>query len=373
MKLPEWLQLVKGDLDETPGEVTMLLQAPIGYNKATNEGISARMFGDALGAIHASKKVSLDINTMGGSVDQGLAMANMVLARGNVTTRVVGYAASMGAIIHQAGAKRVMMPGTLLVIHNPHANLGDGDYRDAGQKQAFLKQVRDNLSDMLAKRSGQKVETINDMMDSTTAMGPEDAKRLGFCDEIVEGTAARNDMSPVAFFDFFKSLSNKTSNNLQENVIMKLTLTALGKLVKLPENITDELAAPQVESSLTALIAERDNYKAQVEAAKASLLSRVTNRVTKAVEAKLVKPDRKDDLIAIGVSKESALDFLDDIAVGSPARRGAPPVPKTEGENDTIESLRAQLNESKDDPKACADISLKLRNLRGHKDLFAAS
>src|ERR1039458_4005455 len=208
MTLPNWLSLVKGSLDETPGEVTMLLHEPIGYNKASDSGISSRMFGESLAGIHKNKTINLDINTLGGKVDDGLAMANMVSARGNVTTRVTGYAASMGAIIHQAGAKRVMLPGTMLVIHNPQAELGEGDYRDADQKGLFLRKVRDSLAGMLSKRSGQKVDTINDMMDKTTAMSPDDAKKLGFCDEIGEGMPAFGEMSPAAMFEFLKTVSN---------------------------------------------------------------------------------------------------------------------------------------------------------------------
>lgn len=466
MNLPNWLSLVKGSLDETPGEVTMLLHEPIGFNKADGSGISSRMFGESLAGIHPSKNVTIDINTLGGKVDDGLAMANMVSARGNVTTRVVGYAASMGAIIHQAGAKRIMLPGTMLVVHNPQAELGNGDYRDANQKGSFLKQVRDSLAGMLAKRSGQKIETINDMMDKTTALSPEDAKRLGFCDEIGDGIPAFGEMSPSAMFEFLKTVNGSnpeginqytggdsgasadaersssealksekvlqkdplstlkrksamekhrfasemheraaglannpseaqrfhndrlsyhndraaklhadlsTTNTLQLPIDMKLTLSALGKLVKLPENITDELAAPQVESSLTALLTERDNLKAQVEKDKASLLARVTNRVDKAVVAKLVKADRKDDLIAAGVTNESVLNFLDDIQLpGMGIRHGAKPVPVIEGNaSDTLEDLRADLEENKGNPHATGIIVRKMQELRGKKNMFA--
>ena len=468
MTLPNWLSLVKGSLDETPGEVTMLLHEPIGYNKASDSGISSRMFGESLAGIHKNKTINLDINTLGGKVDDGLAMANMVSARGNVTTRVTGYAASMGAIIHQAGAKRVMLPGTMLVIHNPQAELGEGDYRDADQKGLFLRKVRDSLAGMLSKRSGQKVDTINDMMDKTTAMSPDDAKKLGFCDEIGEGMPAFGEMSPAAMFEFLKTIRNgaqeghpfygnqhtdaatesevafgsssdakaadeaaeketdidesyeahgaaaaahekasklhtvaasKTTGNtsethkafaamherdakkhssglaeLKSNLLMKLTLSALGKLVKLPDGITDELAAPQVEKSLTELMTKVTNLEAEVKAANDAKLLRVTNRVAKAVELKLVKPERKDDLIAAGVTNESTLNFLDDIVLLSQQkRRGAAPVPRTEGGEVTVESLRAELAECKDDGIRSAEISRQLRTLRGHKELFTAT
>jgi uncharacterized NAD(P)/FAD-binding protein YdhS len=95
--------------------------------------------------------------------------------------------------------------------------------------------------------------------------------------------------------------------------------------------------------------------------------------VVKAVTDKLIKAERKDTLIATGVSNEAALDFLDDLVVTATTRRGAPPVPKGEGEVESLESLRDELQEAikAGDGVRCSTIALKLRDLRGHKNLFA--
>src|SRR4051812_36992622 len=102
IELPPWLKVVTGKLEEDELEpVSVLLSEPIGFDGW--EGMSARRFGEVLGAIPRGKPVDLQINTMGGLVPEGIAMCNMVEARGNVTCRVIGYAASMGAVLLQAG------------------------------------------------------------------------------------------------------------------------------------------------------------------------------------------------------------------------------------------------------------------------------
>ena len=386
--LPEWFKLLKGDMNDDDGEVVMMLHQPVGYNPATGEGMSSRVFGQVLNSIPKNKKVTLDINSLGGKVDDGIAMHNMVLARGGITTRVIGYAASMGAVIHQAGAKRVMMPGTMLVVHNPQASV-DGDHRDLAKGSEFLKQVKDSLCNLLASRTGQKPAKVSQMMDEVTAMDADDAKKLGFCDEIGAGSPAFNEMKPIALFNFLRDVKNavkeaptteQPSTQSTNKPSMKLIIAALGKLVKLQDTTTDELAAPQVETAVTALIAERDTLKTENASFKDAQKARVTNRVDLAITNKLVKAERKDALIATGLRDEAELDnCIADLAevrgaqATNPARRAALPVPAAKGSSDAdvqIAKLQEDLREAT--PAGRVVISRQLRDLRGHKNLFEA-
>src|SRR5678815_2239212 len=82
MKFPSWLTVVEGNLADDSKEVTVLLAEPIGEDW-TGEGMSSRSFGEALNAIPRHKKITIDINSLGGRVDDGMAMHNMIVARGN--------------------------------------------------------------------------------------------------------------------------------------------------------------------------------------------------------------------------------------------------------------------------------------------------
>ncbi len=462
MSLPDWLKLIKGDMDkDDDGEVTMMLHAPVGMTDA-GDGVTSRMFGTALNMVPKNKKVTLEINTMGGKVDDGIAMYNMLRARGNVKTRVVGYAASMGAVIAQAGTTRCMMPGTMMIIHNPQANPGAGDHKDMSAAASMLGKVKDSLVDLLADRTKQGKRAISGMMDDVTAMTADEAKKLGFCDEIEDGSPAYNEMKPKELFEFLRtcrnggpgsgprpgggkyeeaeknaesksdaamketdkaeavkdnnaaaahreaaaahreaaskseSLNDKSyheqaarqhseferahrlssvKNQLEQNNMTK-TIIALAKLNLLPSaDMTDEAAAPQAEVSINRIIAERDSYKVKLDgiekANTEALKTRVTNRVEKAITDKLVKVERKDSLIAAGISNEASLDFLNDLAAPRQPR-GAAPVPKPEdGEHATLETVRSNMRDHKGDGLKNYEAAMTARELRGHKNLFA--
>ncbi len=145
MPLPDFLRLIKGSMNEDDdGDVDMLLSEPIGFDPNTYNGISARMFGSSLAQVPKRKTVNLLINTLGGNVDEGVAMYNMITARGNVNTVVIGYAASMGAIIAQAGAVRKMMPGTMMIIHNPQGEM-KGEEGDMNWQADMLGKLNERL------------------------------------------------------------------------------------------------------------------------------------------------------------------------------------------------------------------------------------
>jgi ATP-dependent Clp endopeptidase proteolytic subunit ClpP len=396
IELPEFLRLIKGDIDgDDDGDVTMLLSEPVGFDPYTYTGMSASRFGATLGAISRRKRVTLDINTLGGRVDDGMAMANMITARGNVTTRVIGYAASMGAVILQSGKVRQMMPGTLVVIHNPQAEAA-GDEKELSNQAKIIGQVKQNVVDLFAARTGQGKKKISEMMDATTAMTPKEALELGFVDEVIDGSPAYNDFNPKSFFDSCRRIASHTgsvdggsNNNQQPKDTMKKLLEVLAKLKLIASaDLNDEQAATQVEQNAGAIAAnvlklntERDTLTERLTAHANAQKSRVESKIKLAIDNKLVKVERKDALTAMGIADESQLDaHIADLAEikgqSVTVRHGARPLPAT-GEQLTgeqkIDALRAEMRAADITPERTAAIARELRELRGHKGMFAAA
>lgn len=385
MSLPAWLKLIKGEIETGDGEVVLMLHEPVGFNRNTGEGMSSRVFGMALASIPKQKHVALEINTMGGSVPEGIAMMNQISARGNVTTRVVGYAASMGALILQGGAKREMMPGTMVIIHNPMASIDQGDQREAKRVSDMLKQVKSSLVGVLVARTGQDEKTISKMMDDTTGMTPDEALKLGFIDNVCEGAPALNSFDLVNFFNSCRELHSAAPRSGEETARqnknkMKNITSSLAKL-KLVDSaeITDEaVVVTQLEASFgkfAAVVTERDTLKNQVTIFETQLKDRVTNKVTKAVTDKIVKAERKDSLIAAGIQNEASLDFIDDLyeaarTTTTATRRGAAPVPASDDNATELDTIRNQMRTAS--PEDVAVLATKARELRGHKELFGA-
>lgn len=398
MKLPDWLKLVRGDLEkDDDGEVDMLLAEPIGFDPATFSGMSAREFAHTLGGIPKQKTVNLLINTLGGNCNEGIAMHNFIAARGKVNTVVVGYAASMGAIIAQAGTVRRMMPGTMMIIHNPFSTV-EGDYREAERGAETLKQLRDSFVDLLASRTKQGKRAVAEMMDDETWMSPQEAKRLGFCDEVIEGSEAWNTIAMPApavvakTFRQFGCLRNEAAADVgkqtQKPKHMKLLIAALAAARLLPSaDMSDEGACVSAfnerAKGLSGLETENGELKNRVKAFEDAQKLRATGKVDKAIADKLVKSERRDSLIAMGVRDEAELDaYLGDLAEARgnqtpppPARRGAPPAPPVDSDNketndQKITRLQGELKEASGDRKV--QISRELRTLRGHGSLFEA-
>lgn len=388
LKLPEWLQ-AKNDLEDGDGDVDLTIAEPIGFDPETYDGISSKTFGSILAALK-DRKVNLHINTLGGDVDEGTAMYHMAVAHGNVHTNVIGYAASIGAIVAQGGKTRTMQPGTMMLIHNPRIKTS-GEAKDLQRQLDVLKVVKGNIVDLLASRTGQKKADISDMMDATTAMGPKEAKRLGFCDSIGTSTNVTNSIEPEKVFTLYRQLSVAHSSTAagggpepaatepKVKNMSKLTDT-LARLKIIPAaDMTDDAAAAAVEQSVTGLNTTVTGLQADNLKHANALQARVTNRVKKAIEDKKVKADREASLIAIGVKNEADLDFLDDIVVATNAapavRRGATPAPAATTETgyknaaEQLDELREKMKTEKD-PAEIGRLAIKCRELRGAGDIF---
>ena len=104
----------------------------------------------------------------------GYKIFNAILkSKTKVDTYNVGIAASIAAVIFQAGRKRVMADYSLLMYHNPY-----------GGDDTELKKMRESLAIMIAERTSNSKEAVLKMMDKTTWIGAAEALSIGFCDEI---------------------------------------------------------------------------------------------------------------------------------------------------------------------------------------------
>lgn len=84
-------------------------------------GISAEQVAAELEQITADE-IEVQINSVGGSVFEGIAIFNALRAHpAKVTTRVDGMAASIASVIAQAGDRRIMLTGSQMMIHEAMA------------------------------------------------------------------------------------------------------------------------------------------------------------------------------------------------------------------------------------------------------------
>lgn len=135
----------------------------------------------------SSKDISVYINSPGGSVTAGLAIYDtMQFVKPNVCTYCLGQAASMGSLLLAAGAKgkRFALPYSRIMIHQPWGG-AQGTASDIHIQAKEILRMKEELSKILSKHSGQPYEKIVDDSDRDFFMSSYEAKAYGLVDEVI--------------------------------------------------------------------------------------------------------------------------------------------------------------------------------------------
>lgn len=134
----------------------------------------------------SDKPIYLYINCPGGSVIAGLAVFDtMNHIRSDVVTINVGLSASMASFLLCGGTKRMALPHSRVMIHQP-AGGAQGQAEDIKVEAAQIVKIKDNLVKQYAMMTGQTQETIIRDLDRDNFMSAQEAKDYGLIDEIID-------------------------------------------------------------------------------------------------------------------------------------------------------------------------------------------
>ena len=110
------------------------------------------------------KEIKLYINSPGGEVISGLAMYDfLTMIKAPLTTICTGNAGSMGAILFLAGKKRLMLPHSWLMIHDPSYGSNDIGGKKPHEIQLELDQLNETkkiLAGIIADKIGKSLEEV---------------------------------------------------------------------------------------------------------------------------------------------------------------------------------------------------------------------
>lgn len=178
--LPRVLALLAATAD-TPAEILV-------YDEIGFWGITATDFAAAFKAA-GSGPVNVRINSPGGDVFDGLAIYNMILAHGDVTTYVDGLAASAASYIAMGGKTVNMAEASQMMIHNAWS-LTIGNQAEHVKQAGVLAKIDGTLASIYASRTGKTTDDVAAMMAAETWMTATEAKADGFCDNVITPPAA---------------------------------------------------------------------------------------------------------------------------------------------------------------------------------------
>ena len=138
----------------------------------------------------SNEPVTLYINSLGGSVMSGMAVYDYIrLMKSPITTVCAGTAASMGAILFLSGSRRLMLPHSKVMIHDPYFS---GSSAIVGQKPLELKEKLDDLmetrkilAEVIVEQTGMSKQQVLNFTKKDTFFNARQALKVGIATDIL--------------------------------------------------------------------------------------------------------------------------------------------------------------------------------------------
>lgn len=131
-------------------------------------------------------EIKIYINSCGGSVQEGVAIYN-ILKRTNayITVYIDAFAYSIASVIAMAGNKIVMPSNTTMFIHNAWITTS-GNSSELRKTADDLDVINESTKASYLFKAGDKLprEVLDNLMDKETFLNADEAFKYGLCDEI---------------------------------------------------------------------------------------------------------------------------------------------------------------------------------------------
>jgi ATP-dependent Clp endopeptidase proteolytic subunit ClpP len=146
---------------------------------------TAKQVLDTLAANRGAKDINLRINSMGGVVFEGFAMYALLAEHpAKVHVSIDGIAASIASVIAMAGDDITMADNAMMMMHDPMGG-ALGQASDLRKMADVLDQIRNQIANVYAARSGKPVADVLAAMDAETWMTAEEALGNGYATRVV--------------------------------------------------------------------------------------------------------------------------------------------------------------------------------------------
>ncbi len=137
---------------------------------------------------NSSEDIKIYINSPGGSVTSAMALYDTIQhVKSDVSTIVIGQAASAAAVLLSAGTKgkRLALPNSRIMIHQVMGGM-EGQQTDVEIQAREMLRMKNQINEILAKHTGQTIKKIEQDTDRDYFMTPDEAKKYGLIDKIIQ-------------------------------------------------------------------------------------------------------------------------------------------------------------------------------------------
>ena len=214
-----WLKVLNLDGEGDERRAKLKIEGVIGgFDFFDDSGQTAAEFVRTVDALGDVSQIDIDLNSPGGVVSDGVAIANHLIHHpATVSINVIGQAASIASVILQAAdpGQRHMALGTTVFVHDPLTiAIGDADdFRDIAQT---LDTVRDSIVGLFARHGTITQDEAKGLMRQDSTLTPEQALSSGIADsmdETLQAVACWMDQN-AALDQARKTILNRRSNDM---------------------------------------------------------------------------------------------------------------------------------------------------------------
>ena len=279
------------------------------------DGTTAKQFDEQLSALKSSGEIDVLINSNGGSVSEGIAIADAMLNfPGTVNTIIVGGAYSIAGYIACAGtgSRKIRKKG-LLHIHGPQQGT-QGNLQDHEDSIEELKIATKVMGEHYAEITGRDYDEIVGQFHRDRFLDADQAVELGFM------TAVDDSGSPVVPMQAFKQINGlprkfaaallqaEPEHSPESKPMAAATLKELKAKFK---NATAQFYVDQLDAEATLETATANyinNMEANLESARAE--STKLKKQMEAMEDESATAMDDDDDLAIAMDKDELIAEL---------------------------------------------------------------
>ena len=141
-----------------------------------------------LEAENPKKEIAMYINSPGGVVSSGLSIYDtMQFIRPQISTMVMGQAASMGSLLLCAGAagQRFALPHSSVMVHQPSGGYS-GQVTDIMIHAKNVEALKRRLNEIYVKHTGRTISEIENALERDNFLTAEEAVAFGLIDKVLD-------------------------------------------------------------------------------------------------------------------------------------------------------------------------------------------
>lgn len=145
-----------------------------------------------LESMDPDRDILMYINSPGGSFSALTAIYDtMQYVKPDIQTVCIGQAASAAAVLLAAGTKgkRLALPNSKILIHQPYTETGRGDLIDLEIQAAEILRIRTTMEQMLARHTGKTEDDVRADVERDKYLTAQEALEYGIVDNVLSTRA----------------------------------------------------------------------------------------------------------------------------------------------------------------------------------------